>query len=83
MGRYRVYATALAARSKTPDSAATMRPGNPCPRHQPATVGRIPARRSGRSALCYPRGRPRPRVAMTLRWTSLVPPRIVAGTMAM
>jgi len=28
----------------------------------------------------YPRGSPRPRVAITLRCTSEVPPRIVAGT---
>ena len=30
----------------------------------------------------YARGRPRPRVAITFRWTSDVPPRIVAGTIA-
>jgi len=37
---------------------------------------------SGRSA-CHERGRPSPRVAMTLRCTSLVPPRMVAGTVPM
>ncbi|HML98249.1 MAG TPA: hypothetical protein PKD75_07195 [Tepidiformaceae bacterium] len=31
----------------------------------------------------HARGNPRPRVAMTLRWTSEVPPRMVAGTMPM
>ncbi len=39
------------------------------------------ARERTRWRVHQPLGRPRPRVAMTFRWTSLVPPRIVAGTM--
>lgn len=37
-------------------------------------------RRSTRFSNCYPRGIPRPRPAITLRWISLVPPPIVEAT---
>jgi hypothetical protein len=46
----------------------------------PETIAAITSICRRSAARRYPRGRPRPRLAMMLRCTSEVPPRIVAGT---